>query len=113
MLCKWMKMKYLKRYYGQTLQVNKDVANQSQAGLTGYRKTQGSWVVEIGWQVQRIEVTGDICSSRPRPTQDCRATAAAADDDDDSDDDTYPFKRRVKSHLPSADIIRSSPYSPH
>jgi len=23
-----------------------------------------------------------------------------------------PFKRRVKSHLPSAGIIRSSPYSP-
>jgi hypothetical protein len=23
------------------------------------------------------------------------------------------FKRRVKSHLPSADIIRSSPYAPH
>ena len=24
-----------------------------------------------------------------------------------------PFKHRVKSHLPSAGIIRSSPYSPH
>jgi hypothetical protein len=24
-----------------------------------------------------------------------------------------PFKHRIKSHLPFADIIRSSPYSPH
>jgi len=27
-------------------------------------------------------------------------------------DNPYPFKRRVESHLPSAGIIRSSPYSP-
>jgi hypothetical protein len=42
---------------------------------------QGNWVVEIGWQMHRIEVTGDICSSRPRSTQGCR------DNDDDDDDD--------------------------
>jgi hypothetical protein len=30
----------------------------------------------------RIEVAGDICFRRPRPTQSCRA-----DDDDDDDDD--------------------------
>ena len=35
MLCKWMKMNYLKRYCGQTLDVNADVANQNQDGLTG------------------------------------------------------------------------------
>ena len=28
----------------------------------------------------RIEVAGDICLRRPRPTQGCRAAAAAADD---------------------------------
>jgi hypothetical protein len=43
----------------------------------------GNWVVEIGWQMHRIEVTGDICSSRPRPTQGCR------DNDDDDDDIKY------------------------
>jgi len=40
--------------------------------------TQGNWIVEIGWQLARLEVTGDICLRRPRPTQGCRA-----DDDDD------------------------------
>jgi len=39
---------------------------------------QGNWVVEIGGQIPRIEVTGDICLRRSRPTQGCRA-----DDDDD------------------------------
>jgi len=32
------------------------------------RKMQENWVVEIGWQLPRIEVTGDICLRRPRPT---------------------------------------------
>ena len=32
----------------------------------------------------RIEVAGDICLWRPRPTQSCRADN---DDDDDDDDD--------------------------
>jgi hypothetical protein len=47
----------------------------------GWRKTQGNWVVEIGERLPRIEVAGDICVRRPRPTQDTRA-----DDDDDDDD---------------------------
>ena len=32
-----------------------------------------------------MEVAGDICFRRPRPTQGCRAD----DDDDDDDDDGY------------------------
>jgi hypothetical protein len=32
----------------QTLEVNEDVADLNQSGLTGWRKTQGSWAVEIG-----------------------------------------------------------------
>jgi hypothetical protein len=43
---------------------------------------QGNWVVEIGGQILRIEIAGDICLRRPRPTQGFRA-----DDDDDNDDD--------------------------
>jgi hypothetical protein len=43
---------------------------------------QGTWVVEIGRQMAKLEVVGDICLKRPRPTQGCRA-----DDDDDDDDD--------------------------
>jgi len=38
---------------------------------------QGNWLVEIGWQMPRIEVTGDTCLRSPRPTQGCRT-----DDDD-------------------------------
>jgi hypothetical protein len=34
----------------------------------------------------RIEVAGDICLRRPRPTQGCRAD----DDDDDDDDGLWP-----------------------
>jgi hypothetical protein len=34
--------------------------------------------VEIGGRMSRIEVAGEICLRRPRPTQGCRA-----DDDDD------------------------------
>jgi hypothetical protein len=46
------------------------------------RKTQGNWVVEIGWRLPRKEVAGDICLRRPRPNQDCRADDEDADDDD-------------------------------
>jgi hypothetical protein len=55
--------------------------------LTGWRKTQGNWVVEIGGQMSRIEDAGDICMRRPRPTQGCRANDDDDGDDDDDDDD--------------------------
>jgi hypothetical protein len=42
------------------------------------RKTHENWVVETGWRLPRIEVAGDICLMRPRPTQGYRAN----DDDD-------------------------------
>ena len=35
MLCEWMKLNYLKRYHGQTLEANEDVAYQNQDGLMG------------------------------------------------------------------------------
>ena len=60
------------------------MADRNHDGLTGWRKAQGNRVVEIGWRQPRIEVAGDICLRRPRPTQGCRA----GDDDDDDDDDT-------------------------
>jgi len=53
--------------------------------LTGWRKTRGNWVVEIGGQLPRIEVAGNICLGRARPTQGCRAN----DDDDDDDDKIF------------------------
>jgi hypothetical protein len=53
-------------------------ADRNQDGLTGQRKMQGNWVVEIGGRMPRIEVAGDISLRRPRPTQGCRA-----DDDDE------------------------------
>jgi hypothetical protein len=52
--------------------------------LTGCRKTQGNWVVEIGGLMFRIEVVGDICLRRPEPTEGCRAN-----DDDDNDDEAF------------------------
>jgi hypothetical protein len=63
-----MTTNYLKRYCGQTLEDNEEVADRNQDGLTGCRKTQGNWVVEIGGQMSRIEVAGDICLRKPRPT---------------------------------------------
>jgi hypothetical protein len=72
-----MKTNYLKRYCGQILEVNEDEADRNQDGLTGWRKTQGYWVVEIGRRMSRIEVAGDIGLRRLRPTQGC-----GADDDD-------------------------------
>jgi hypothetical protein len=67
-----------KRDCGQTLEVNEDVADRNYDRLTGWRKTQGNWVVEIGGRMSRIEVAGDICLRRSRPTQGCRT-----DEDDD------------------------------
>ena len=75
-------MKYLKRQYGQTLEVNKDVTNQNQDGLLEQRKMQGKWVLEICWQLPRTEVAGNICLRRPRSNQGCRANDAEDDDDD-------------------------------
>jgi hypothetical protein len=57
------------------------VADRNQDGFSGWRKTQGNWVVEIGGRMPRIEVAGDICFRRPKPAQGCRV-----DDDDDGDD---------------------------
>jgi hypothetical protein len=69
-------MNYLKRHYGQTLEVNEDVADRNQDGLAEQRKTQGKWVLEIGWELPRIEVAGNVCLRRPRSNQGC-----SADDD--------------------------------
>ena len=35
MMCECMKMNYLQRYCGQTVQVNEDMADRNQDGLTG------------------------------------------------------------------------------
>jgi hypothetical protein len=74
-----MKMNYLKIYCGKTPEVNEDVADRNQDGLTGWRKMQGNWIVEIGGRMHGIEVAGDIYLRRPRSTEGCRA-------DDDYDD---------------------------
>jgi hypothetical protein len=66
------------------------MADQNQDGLTGWRKIQGNWVVEIGGQMPRIEDAGDICLRRPRPTQGCRA-----DDDDFSPLTTLLFRQNI------------------
>jgi len=55
----------------------RDMADQNQDGLAGQMKMQGNWVVETGWWIPRIEVAGDICLRKPRPTQ------GHTDDDDD------------------------------
>jgi hypothetical protein len=82
-LCKTrIQTNYLERYCGQTLGVNEDVADRNQDGLTGWRKTQENWVVEIGGRMPRIEIAGNICLRRPRPILGC-----TADDDDDNDKD--------------------------
>jgi len=72
MLCEWIKVNYLKRYCGQTLEVTKDMADRNQDVLTGWRKTQGNWVVGIGGRMPRLEVAGNICLRWPRLTQGCR-----------------------------------------
>jgi hypothetical protein len=72
MLCEWIKVNYLKRYCGQTLEVTKDMTDRNQDVLTGSRKTQGNWVVGIGRWMPMLEVAGNICLRRPRLTQGCR-----------------------------------------
>jgi len=47
---------------------------------------QGNWVVEIGWQMPRIQVAGNVCLSRPWPTQGHRADDDGDEDEDDDDD---------------------------
>ena len=37
-----------------------------------------------------LQVAGDICLRKPRPTQGCRAGDDDSDDDDDDDDDAHP-----------------------
>ena len=96
MLCEWMKTNYLKRYYGQILEVNEDMADRNQEGMLGQRKTQGNWVVEIDCQLSGIEVVGDIGLRGPRPTQGCKV-----DDDDDDDDDG----KRYASVTPKTDRV--------
>jgi len=63
-----MKTNYLKRYCGQTLEVNEDVDERNQDGLTGLRKTQGNLVEETGGGMPRTQVAGDIRLKRPKPT---------------------------------------------
>jgi hypothetical protein len=57
----------------------------------GIEKMQGKWVVGISWRMSRIEVAGDICLSRPRPTQGC------TDDDDDDDKSKHHSTRLLHS----------------
>jgi hypothetical protein len=68
-----MTKNYLKRYCGQTLEVIEDLDDRNQEGWTGWRKTQGNWVVEVGWWIPRVKVAGDICLRRPSLNQGCRA----------------------------------------
>ena len=75
------------------------MADRNHDGLTGWRKAQGNRVVEIGWRHPRIEVAGDICLRRPRPTQGCRID----DDDDDNDDDDFPFRYHIK-HIKASNL---------
>ena len=97
-----MKTNCLRKYFGQNLEVNEDVADRNQGGLTGWRKTQGNWVVETGWRLPRKEVTDDICLRRPRPKQGCRIDDD--NDDDDGDDDVCLSKsREVFAHRRSVE----------
>ena len=36
-----------KRYHAQTQEVNENVADRNQDGQTWWRKTQGTWAVEV------------------------------------------------------------------
>ena len=61
------------------------MADRNQDGLTGYRKTQGKWVAEIGWRLPRV--AGDIWLRMPRPIEGCGYDNGDGDGDDDDDDD--------------------------
>jgi len=56
-------------------------------------------VVEISGRMYRIEVAGDICLRRPRPTQGCRADEEEDDDDDDAYIDTNNGLGTAKGRL--------------
>jgi hypothetical protein len=87
------------------VEVNDDVADRIQDGLTRYKKTQGNWVVETGGRMPRIEVAGDICCRRPRHTQVCRA------DDDDDDDDNVAVSVRNNAYKNTVTVTpRSRPH---
>jgi hypothetical protein len=62
-MCEWVKMNYL-RCYGQTFEVNEDVADRNQDGLTGSKQAQGNWATQIGWRLPRIEVSGEAKAHR-------------------------------------------------
>ena len=62
-----------KKMLWKNLGGQRDVTDRNQDGLTGQRKTQGNWVVAIGWRLPSIEVATEICSRKPRPTQGYRA----------------------------------------
>jgi hypothetical protein len=64
-----------------TQEIIEDVADRNQDEWVGWRKTQGNWVVEMGWWMPRVEVADDICMRRLRLSQSCRAAAADYDDD--------------------------------
>jgi hypothetical protein len=68
------------------VEVNEDVAHRNQDGLTGWKKMQGNWVVEIGGRMSWIGCASDICLRRTWPAQGCRA------DDDDDDDKQLNFR---------------------
>ena len=44
-MCEWTKTNYLTSYYGQTPEVNEDVTDRNQDGLTGLRKGCRNWLV--------------------------------------------------------------------
>ena len=55
--------------------------------IDGVQEDARSWFAEIGWRMPRVEVAGDVCLKRPRPTQGCRADDDDGDDDNDDDDE--------------------------
>jgi hypothetical protein len=56
---------------------------------------QENWVVESGWWLPRIEVTGDLRFRKPRPARSCKA-------DDDDDDELFKTSSSQSSPYTSA-----------
>jgi len=80
-----MKTDYQKRYCGQIVKVNKDVADRNQDELMGRRRTQGKWVVQ-NWQAD-AQARGrwrHLFEEAKAPSQGCRA-----------DDDTFQHYRVI------------------